>query len=988
MNAIIDFNGFYNFGNEYVIKEYSIQLIRDDTNEEMDYFHRVSKPLTEWKALSKNDRGKYKDYFKTYGIAWKRGTHDHQFIIEELRDVLRNTKTIYLLHKGKRNMLANYLGEKLNFRFKYFKDMDFEFKPDLYTKCRYHEHPAKNNCANDNVSKMIEWFIARTTDFSRGNFNIVIDFNGWYFSDNEYMIKEYAMYFIHSKTNRVIFRDFQVSEAPVLWDQLDEHKRKEWKAYYRVHGIKWDYGSRDTESIKSNFIDKFSSSNKIYVRNRIKHSLLKKYLNYDFEASYLTDMNLELKGKMGTKCKNHDQRSKNNCANDNALSMISLLSRILEPPKLNIVIDFNGCKINDKYVVKEYSLYVVENETYDIIRNDFEVSRPPIKKDQLDKTSQEKCTDYTNEFGIDWDYGERDYKVIKKHIRREFRNSYKIYVISKTKYQLLRNYLDGKLRSNFVYLKKLGFEFKPKMRTTCSNHQEPLNTNCANDNVEEMLSWLLDNKPKANNAINIKLSGLKMPRFKRSIQPQDSNETKAEDNDSKRFKFNRGTELEVSGKTSSVPSRTTRKSALDRSLLPSPPPIPKSNSLASLAPSPPPMANAGSSAKPDISQTTVPAVTTVKNLLEKHIIVDFYGYDLPNNEYAIKEFNAIIVKKTSVLDKDLYLFVKPPFKDIKQLPSELTDAYFEFEQIHNIGWNDGRDDFSSVRSILISYFATATHIYVVNLEKQRLLEKFIDKNHNFIRLNELGFDDQPEKDSVECSNHFDEESVCARKFSKTMLQWVKKHALNHNSSRNDLHNDGGQIGSALNSIPPPPPMSKNISAANSIPPPPPMPKNVSAANSIPPPPPMPKNVSAANSIPPPPPMPKNVSAANSIPPPPLMPKNVSAANSIPPPPLMPKNVSAANSIPPPPPMPKNVSAANSIPPPPPMPKYLSAIKPVPIPPPMPKESKAKNSVAIPPAMPKSNSFAKQKFSNPNKEKLHFIDELHDLFEKRRLKTEK
>ncbi|XP_044581717.1 uncharacterized protein LOC123263208 isoform X1 [Cotesia glomerata] len=590
MNAIIDFNGFYNSGNEYVIKEYSIRLIRDGTNEETDGLHRVSKKLTGWKVLSKNARNRYRDYFKTYGISWKTGTHGHKFIVKELWDVLRNSRTIYLLYEGKRNMLANYLGDELNFRFEYFKEMGFDFKPDLHTECRYHEHPKKNNCANDNVSKMVEWFTARITDFLRGNLIIVIDFNGWYFSDEEYMIKEYAMYFIHNKTNQVIFRDLQVSKAPVLWDQLDKYKRNEWEAYYRIYGIEWNHGTCDTESIKKNLKDKFRSSQEIYVRDQKNHNLLKKYLDYDFEASRLTDMNLEFEDKMATKCKNHIQRSKNNCANDNASKMISLLSQTFNQPKLNIVIDFNGCMINKKYVVKEYSLYVVENETYEVIRNDFEVSRPPIKKEQLNKKFQDKCTDYTNEFGIDWDYGTRDYETIKKYLQQEFRNSYKIYVIRKTKYRLLQNYLNGKLRSNFVYLKKLGFEFKPKMSTSCSNHQEPLNKNCANDNVEEMLSWLQDKKPEANNVTKINFSGLTMPKFERPIKFQASNETKAEDNGSKRFKFNRETEPEVSDTTSSVPSPPMQKSTIERSLLPNPPPIPKSSSAASLIPSPPPMA--------------------------------------------------------------------------------------------------------------------------------------------------------------------------------------------------------------------------------------------------------------------------------------------------------------------------------------------------------------------------------------------------------------
>lgn len=740
MNTIIDFNGFFNSDDKYVIKEFSICMIRDGSNEASPTLHEVSKFSMEWKALSKKNKTIYENYFKIYGIEWKTGTYLEKFVVQKLWEVLHNAKTVYLLYKGKRDLLANYLGEDLNFKFEYLQDLGFVFKPDLYTKCRFHSNKSKNNCANDNVLKMVKWFTQKPIDHFRmnvtrekslnqnltpntvnlgDNINIVIDFNGYYLSENDFRIKEYSMYSIDAKSNQVVSKEFDVSAAPMLWGQLDNQQRDFYGVYYRSHGIEWSHGSRHSESIESDLRNKFCFAKKIFVQDQKKHELLIEYLNYDFKAIYLTDFGLEVKNKMVTECENHTEPRRYNCANDNVLRMLRLLSSY-RPKKESIVIDFNGYLINNKYVIKEYSLYIIEDGTYKIVTNDFDVSKPPIKKNkiELDAESEVEWKRFYSRHGIDWDFGTRDYKSTKSHLEKVFKEKSIIYVLDENKHKLLLSYFDDNPAAKFVHLNDYNFYFKPTMSTKCTNHQQKFKNNCANDNVERMLEWLVNTKPQVDGASKLKANDVTTSIASGLTIPKVSNKM----------------EREIIGGLSKA------------------------------------------------TQVQKPIVGNLIKPSRRQIIVDFYGYSSLNGEYVIRELNAIVVDKINADDKDLYLLVRSPNNHDGNLNVNVKRNMILFYNTHKIARDKGDVNFEQVSEILTKYFATATHIYVKNLMKQKLLEKFIGQRNDIFCLEDMHFREKTITQTY-CKNHDSTDSICAIDNSKAMVEWFKRNFIDINSLR-------------------------------------------------------------------------------------------------------------------------------------------------------------------------------------------------------------
>ncbi|CAG5076048.1 Protein of unknown function [Cotesia congregata] len=168
--------------------------------------------------------------------------------------------------------------------------------------------------------------------------------------------------------------------------------------------------------------------------------------------------------------------------------------------------------------------------------------------------------------------------------------------------------------------------------------------------------------------------------------------------------------------------------------------------------------------------------------LKKRIIVDFIGFYLSDSVYMIKELNAIAIDKRN---SDLNLLVRPPYQRAEDLREYYFLNFIGFKTNYGIEWDTGTTDSKQVREILTGYFRNATHIYVENLEKQQLLEAFIGNNHNFIRLEDEGFKEEPQK-STECRNHIYKNVICPVDFSRVMLKWFKKNLVRSVSWRDNI----------------------------------------------------------------------------------------------------------------------------------------------------------------------------------------------------------
>ncbi|KAH0554976.1 hypothetical protein KQX54_014254 [Cotesia glomerata] len=659
-NILIDFNGYFLSDTEYIIKEYSLYIFRDKTNEIISKDFQVSKPPVPCYQLDNVAQDNYSTYYDSYGIGWSEGKIVSAFIRNDLQQKLQNSRNIYVRDQTQKELLISYLDQ--DFNAVCLADVGLNFVPQMKTDCKNHAEPDKNNCAQDNTSKMLKWLFKRNSDdynLSSEDKNVILDFNGYYFSYDEFVIKEYSLYVVHNKTSDIIYHDSGVSEPLYLCHQIDEVDQKNYSDYYNDYGIDWGTGTRDINFIKRDLQKLLRTSKNIYVQDQFHKNKLNRFLNHDFKAISLEDLDLEFEPVEGINCKNHKHPDKNICANDNAVKMLVLLGeKVLYPisrAKENVVIDFNGFFINDQFVVKEYSLYVIDDETNQIIINLSGVlGLPIIQKDNVDKQSLENIDLYTKNFGIDWNSLGSNYGFDKHNLQTRLNVSNKVFVIDRSKHQLLLNCLENDLSPGFVYLADLGFKFEPKMTTACKNHKERSKNNCANDNVEVMLRWLIDRYQRIGSG-----SRLKTP--------------------------------------------------------------------------------------------------------EKHIIVDFFGNSMKDNNFAICKLSAIIANKRIPDDVNLYLSIKIP----------AADNTAQDDRFHKDNEIDGTvltTDLEQLPMILIDYFKTATHIYVKNLSKQKLLERYIGEDHNIIYLESLGFRSK-QAESDKCTPHEENRGICRIDHSKNMLQW-------------------------------------------------------------------------------------------------------------------------------------------------------------------------------------------------------------------------
>ncbi|XP_074114307.1 uncharacterized protein LOC141537306 [Cotesia typhae] len=856
MKAILDFNGYFS-GNKFTIKEYSLYVIRDQTHDEVSRQFQVSKPPINWHDLSLENKNNYKIYFEKFGISWKRGTRNAKVIANNLWDTLKNVKAIYVLNRKKRELLRNYFDKDLPFKFIYLDDLRFGFEPVMSTQCRYHKNPQKNNCAGDNALAMMKWLNRVRIDPVEipGQTNIVIDFNGYFFSDTEYIIKEYSLIIFRDKTNEILGKDFQVSNPPVPCHQLDKITQDNYASYYNSHGIGWNKRTQDNEFIKNDLTQKLKNAKIIYVRDQTQNELLITYLNRDFNAVCLVDMGLNLEPEMIIDCENHVEPKKNNCAHDNVSKMFKFITMSnddkihLPDNDTNIVLDFNGYYLGEnKYVIKECSLYAVREKNKEIIYSDYAISKPPHMCHKLDEVAKLNYANYYETFGIDWSKGTHDTNLLKSDLQKKLRTSRNIFLRDQKQRDHLNSYFHYEFEA-FI-LTDLGLTFESVEGTNCTNHDHPDKNICAHDNATKMVELLaqMPRLPRSRAKENLvfdfngffvndkyvvkeyssylineetyqiiyhEVDVLGSPIIQKATIDEKSSESynaflndigidsNKNVSDLELLKESLRSHLNVTNKVF-VMDRSKHQyllNYLDNNL------TTRFVYLADLGFKFEPKKNttcinhknpSTKNCAKDNAQIMLDWLSERKfgvslglskfNLTEpqqRNIIVDFSGYDLPDNKYAIKELNAILVDKNSELDKDLYLIVKPPYPDIQKLPTIFVDAYVEFEKRHGIGWNTGEDDFTKVSQTLKDYFKTATHIYVKNLEKQKLLEKFIGTKHHFIRFEDLKIKYEPIRRTDGCQNHHNDTSICAVVYSKFMLQWFENHILRRLPPRPD-----------------------------------------------------------------------------------------------------------------------------------------------------------------------------------------------------------
>lgn len=322
----------------------------------------------------------------------------------------------------------------------------------------------------------------------------ILDFNGYFLSYNQFVIKEYSLYLIDDRTNEIISSDFNVTKCLFSWNKISKQDRDKYIKYFNAHGIHWTSGEYDNDVIKEDLRKKLLSSKKIIVRDQSKHELLVNYLDLKFKAIWLTDYGLSFNDKMKTNCHNHVEPREYNCANDNVLIMLTWLTKnmlksgIMKRLKRRIIVDFIGFYLSDTdYMIKELNAISVDKRSSDLNL----LVRPPVQKaEDLGEYYFLNFIGFKTNYGIEWETGNTDLKEVPAILTEYFRTATHIYVENLEKQQLLEAFIGN--RHNFIRLKDKGFNEKPERSTECRNHIYK-NVICPGDFSEVMLKWFKKN---------------------------------------------------------------------------------------------------------------------------------------------------------------------------------------------------------------------------------------------------------------------------------------------------------------------------------------------------------------------------------------------------------------------------------------------------------------------------------------------------------------
>ncbi|KAL5948483.1 putative Bracovirus protein MdBV-1-16 [Microplitis demolitor] len=334
---------------------------------------------------------------------------------------------------------------------------------------------------------------------------IIIDFNGYFLPGNEFIIKEYSLLLIN-KNGKVKLNNIEVTEPLQAWEELDELTKKYYKGkFYSKFGIDWTTGTDDFEIIQDNIIELLTTTKLVYIRDNKQKELLINFLDTNLKNEFVSlvdDLGYNERLKMSTYCNNHEEPYKNNCANDNAIAMYEWLKKTksykkIDPMKNHVVVDFNGFYIPiNRFVIKEFNAFViddVENVFYN--ENDkYFITQKPMGLKELPFDYRSFYESYYETFGIEWGAGDFEFRKHQQELRNYFNKSVNIYVRNNGNKKLLLEIIGHEYENKIIVLQKFGYQVKPRMETSCPNHNNKSKNNCAMDNSENMVRWIIKNK--------------------------------------------------------------------------------------------------------------------------------------------------------------------------------------------------------------------------------------------------------------------------------------------------------------------------------------------------------------------------------------------------------------------------------------------------------------------------------------------------------------
>lgn len=157
----------------------------------------------------------------------------------------------------------------------------------------------------------------------------VLDMQGFKQSGNDYILKELAIVSLNGEKNTepVEF----LFKAPFPWNRLTDKYKKQntWLAHY-YHGISWDAGDREYNTIGGILREQLHDASQIFVIGSIQKSWLERF---KFKVEDIGELGYPPlhRTKLATVCPHHNGAYKASCALHNVRLMKQYLIECLKP---------------------------------------------------------------------------------------------------------------------------------------------------------------------------------------------------------------------------------------------------------------------------------------------------------------------------------------------------------------------------------------------------------------------------------------------------------------------------------------------------------------------------------------------------------------------------------------------------------------------------------------------------------------------------------
>ncbi|XP_057336476.1 uncharacterized protein LOC130675014 [Microplitis mediator] len=163
MQVVINFSGYYDYKNEFTIKELSIVGLSNDGK---TIYHKlyVTKPVYHSNNFINDiNKKKYDNYYNNFGIRYEDGNYESKCIIIKILEILfhYDIKIIYVKNYYYRYLLSKVVNNIKIYDFICLEDYNYVETYDISTNCEYHKHEdnSKNICVNNSAVNMVNWIL-------------------------------------------------------------------------------------------------------------------------------------------------------------------------------------------------------------------------------------------------------------------------------------------------------------------------------------------------------------------------------------------------------------------------------------------------------------------------------------------------------------------------------------------------------------------------------------------------------------------------------------------------------------------------------------------------------------------------------------------------------------------------------------------------------------------------------------------------------------